>query len=72
MIGPTQPNINDLRQEKIGYNLPWKQLSCKFRGWSLQEYKFGDFQNVDFFFIFQIFSRALKVFIKPFQPFKPH
>ena len=41
---------NDLRQHKIGYNLPWKQLSCTFRGWSLQAYKYGDVQNVDFFF----------------------
>ena len=34
--------------------------------WSLQKYKFGDVQNVDFFFIFHIFSRVLKVFIKSF------
>ena len=49
MFGLTQPKINDLRQDKIGYNLPWKQLSCTFSGWSLQEYQFGDVQNVDFF-----------------------
>ena len=35
--------------------------------WSLQRYKFGDIQNVDFFVIFQVFSRALKV-IKSLQP----
>ena len=68
MFGLTQLKINDLRQDKTGYNLPWRQLSCTFRGWSLQEYNFGDVQNVDFFFIFQIFSRAFKVFIKPFHP----
>ena len=34
--------------------------------WSLQKYKFGDVQNVDFLFIFHIFSRVLKVFIKSF------
>ena len=50
MFGFTQPKINDLTQDKIGYDLPWKQISCTFRGWSLQEYKFGDIQNVDFFF----------------------
>ena len=50
MFGLTQPKINDSTQGKIGYDLPWKQISCKFRGWSLQEYKFGDIQNVDFFF----------------------
>ena len=59
MFGLTQPKINDLTQDKTGYDLPWKQISCTFfRGWSLQEYKFGDVQNVDFFFIFQNFSRA--------------
>ena len=32
MFGLTQPKINDLRQEKTGYDLPWKQLSWTFRG----------------------------------------
>ena len=36
--------------------------------WTLQKYKVGDVQNVDFFSILQSFSRALKVFIKLFQP----
>ena len=36
--------------------------------WSLQGYKFGAAKNVDFFFILQIFSRVLKVFIKSFYP----
>ena len=31
MFGPTQPKINDLTQDKIGYDLPWKQISCTFR-----------------------------------------
>ena len=58
MFALTQPKINDLTQDKIGYDLRWKQISCTFRSWSLQEYKFVDVQNVDFFFIFQNFSRA--------------
>ena len=32
--------------------------------WRLLKYTFGDVKNVEFFFIFQIFSRALKDFIK--------
>ena len=32
--------------------------------WSLQEYKFGDVQNIDFVSDFRFFSRVLKVFIK--------
>ena len=38
---------------KSNFHLEW---------WSLQKYKFGDFQNVD------IFSRVLKDIIKSFQP----
>ena len=50
MFGLTQPKINDLTQDKIGYDLRLKQIPCTFRGLSLQEYKFVDVQNVDFFF----------------------
>ena len=50
MFGLAQPKINDLTQGKIEYDLPWQQISCTFRGWSLKEYQFGDIQNVDFFF----------------------
>ena len=61
MFGLTQPKINDLTQDKIGYDLPWKQISCPFfRGWSLQEYKFGDVQNVDFFSYSRIFLEHRK------------
>ena len=34
--------------------------------WSLQKYKFGDVQNLDFFSYSKIFSRVLKVFITSF------
>ena len=40
------------------------QSNAHLEWWSLQKYKFGDVQNVDYFFIFQIFSRAFKEFIK--------
>ena len=50
MFGPTQPKINDLTQDKIGYDLPWKQISCTFRVGAYKNIKFGDVQNVDFFF----------------------
>ena len=39
-----------------------------FGWWSLQKSKVGDVQNAEFSFICQIFSRALEVFIKSFQP----
>ena len=55
MFGPTQPKINDLTQDKIGYDLSWKQISCTFRVGAYKNVNLEMFKMLIFFHVPEFF-----------------
>ena len=60
MFGPTQPKINDLTQDKIGYDLPWKQISCTIRVGAYKNINLEMFKMLIFFSYSRIFLEHRK------------